>query len=205
MKVSVAERIRRRIHRAGPGAIFLVRDFLDLGSRHAVDETLRRLTQQGMLRRLQQGVYDYPRVSSLLGILVPPDPAQVAAALARRTGNRIFPTEAQVASALGLTTQVQARNVFLTNGGKKRQFKVGEQTIELRPTAARYFPLNQSEAVIQGLRFVGEGNITEQSIQRLKAQLNNRQKAALRRKLPDAPGWMQPALLQIVEKTPENL
>ncbi|MDX1934607.1 MAG: DUF6088 family protein [Capsulimonadales bacterium] len=202
MPKPISEKIRRRILKDGEGSIFLVRDFLDFGTRETVTRILSRLAGEGFIRRLQQGVYEYPRISKLLGKASPPEPGKVAEAVARRTGNRVVPTEAQTANALGLTTQVQARNIYLTDGGKKRRVRVQNQTIELRPTSARYFPRNGSEAIIQGLRFVGEGNITEEMIERMQGELTNRQKAALRRKLPDAPSWMLPALRRIVERKP---
>lgn len=135
-----------------------------------------------------------PRVSRLLGKPVPPDPAQVAQAIARRTGNRIIPTDAQTANRLGLTTQVQAKNVFLTDGGKKRRVTVGNRSIELRPVVVRHFSHNESESVIQGLRFVGESNITNAIIGKLRGELTASQKAALRRKIGNAPEWMRDAL-----------
>jgi hypothetical protein len=196
----IAARVRRRIQKRGPGSLFLVRDFLDLGSPDTIARTLSRLAQEGVLRRLQQGVYEYPRVSAMLGKTVPPDPAQVAAAMARRTGNEVSPSEAHIANALGITTQVPAKNIFRTNGGKTRRVKVGNQTIELRPAAERYFPANDGEAVLQGLRFVGEGNVTEDMVERLQGVLSGRQKAALRRKISDAPVWMRPLLERITKK-----
>ena len=160
--------------------MFLVRDFLDLGRQETITRILSRLATEGLIRRLQQGVYEYPRVSKLLGKVVPPDPAMVAEAMARRTGSQIVPTRAQTANVLGLTTQIQAKNVFLTNSGKPRKVKVGNQTIELRPVASRSFPKNNSESVIQALRFVGEGNITDAIIAKLKAELKTFREPVLR-------------------------
>ena len=204
MAVPIAEKVRRRIQKGEGGTVFLVRDFLDVGTQETISRILSRLAAEGVLRRLRQGLYEYPRMSELLGKTAPPDPDVVAEAIARRTGNKVVPTEAKVANALGLTTQVQAKNIYLTNGGKKRHVKVGDQTIELRPTSARNFPTNRGEALIQGLRFVGEGNVTDEIIEKFQGELAERQKAALRRKLPDAPAWMQPALRRIAERKREK-
>lgn len=43
------------------GGSFTPSDFLDLGSRRAVDLTLHRLIQRKILRRLARGLYEYPR------------------------------------------------------------------------------------------------------------------------------------------------
>ncbi len=195
---SVASQIVERIKAAGQGSIFLVRDFLDLGSRRAVDETLRRLTAEGALRRLSQGVYDFPRVSALLGDEpVPPDPEAVAAALARRMGASVLPTAAQTANALGVSTQVPARNVFRTNGGKARRVTVGNQTIELRPTAPGQFSQSEAGPIIQALRFLGEENVSEDVIRRLRKETTPAQKEVIAREWRTAPGWMHPALREI--------
>jgi predicted transcriptional regulator of viral defense system len=203
MRKPIARQIRQRIHKAGRGSVFLVRDFLDIGSHDTITRTLARLMQEGLIRRLQRGVYDYPRVSALVEKPVPPDPAQVAAALARRTGGEIIPSQAQAANLLGLTTQVPAKNVFQTNGGKTRRVKVGNQTIELRRVSARRFSgsrRDKAEAIIQGLQFVGEGNVTSAIIAKLRGDLSERQKTALRAHMADAPAWMHPALRLIAQK-----
>lgn len=207
----IAKQVRRRIEETEPGAIFLVRDFLDLGSQETITRTLSRLQEDGVIRRLQRGVYDSPRVSVLLGKPVPPDPAQIAAALARRAGGEIIASEARSASLLGLTTQVPAKNVFQTNGGKTRRVQVGDQTVELRRVSARHFAGRRSdatddvthekaEAVIQGLRFIGEGNVTLDILHRVRGELTERQRAALRARLGDAPAWMHPILWQLARQ-----
>lgn len=189
--------MRQRINEAPEETIFLVRDFLDLGSRRAVDESLRRLVREGLIRRLQQGVYDRPRVSELLGEPVPPSPEALAAALARRNGARIAPSLAQTANALGLTTQVPAKSVFRTNGGKARRVRVGNQTIELRPAAPSQFPQSEAGAVVQALRFIGEGNVTPNIVEHLRRELTDAQREALRREWLAAPGWMHSLLQEI--------
>ena len=119
------EQVRRRIKKQEEGSVFLVRDFLDLGRQETITRILSRLASEGLIRRLQQGVYEYPRMSKLLGKVVPPDPAKVAEAMARRTGSQIVPTRAQTANVLGLTTQIgqeclpyQQREATQGQGGK---------------------------------------------------------------------------------------
>jgi len=68
---SVANSVLKRIRVHGRGWVFTPRDFLALGTRRAVDRALVRLTQDKTIRRLAQGLYDYPRVHKKLGILAP--------------------------------------------------------------------------------------------------------------------------------------
>ena len=51
--------------------MFTPTQFLDLGSRAAVDQALSRLAQAGTIRRLALGVYDYPKRHPMLGPLSP--------------------------------------------------------------------------------------------------------------------------------------
>lgn len=204
----IVDRVRRRIKKMESGSIFLVRDFLDIGEQGTITRILARLNEEGTIHRIQRGVYTSPRISTLLGKPIPPTPAQIAVALARRTGGEIIPSPAEAANMLSLTTQVPAKNVFQTNSGKTRRFRVGNQIIELRRVSARHFPKSRSEigsndkteAIIQGLRFVGEGNITAEIIDKVRGELNGRQKAALSETLGDTPAWMHLALRQISRK-----
>ena len=172
-------------------------EFQELGSRAAVDEALSWLANEGIIRRLRRGLYDYPRLHPALGP-VPPDPDLIAAALARKNGSRIQSTGARAANALGLSTQVAARPIYLTDGGR-RTLQVGGQTIEMRHAAPRSLAgAGRIEGtVIQALRHLGQGQIGADIIERLRQTLTAREKAALRREAFSAPGWLVPTLLEV--------
>ena len=197
MKGSAAQKIRQRIEQAGKGTLFLVRDFIDLTTRSNVDVILQRLTKEGMLQRLHHGLYHYPRISTLLGQPVPPTPEEIAMALARRTGIRVSTSQAQTANNWGLTTQVPAKNVFVTNGGKARRLTVGNQSIELRPVTPNHFQDSEAGSLMQALRFVGEGNVTKEMIARLKEELSQSAKEDLYENWQNAPVWMHTILQEI--------
>src|SRR3982751_6857696 len=104
---SIVVRIFDRVKRKGRGAVWSPADFLDLGSRDSIDQSLSRLVRRGQLRRIARGVYAYPVLSPRLGALTPP-PDDVAAALAKAKGGRIQVSGARAANELGLSTQVPA-------------------------------------------------------------------------------------------------
>ena len=60
MAQSIDNMILSRIYGRHRGWVFTPMQFLDLGSRMAVDQTLGRLTKAGIIRRLTRGLYDYP-------------------------------------------------------------------------------------------------------------------------------------------------
>ena len=197
MHKSVHDKLKRQIEKRGPGAVFVTREFLELGSRAAVDEALSRLAREGVIRRLGRGLYDYPRLHPVLGP-VPADPDQIAAALARKTGSRLQSAGGWAANALGLSTQVAARPVYLTDG-RRRTVQVGGQTIELRHVAPRSLAgAGRTEGtVIQALRHLGPEQIDADTVERLRQALTDREKTALRREALSAPGWLVPTLQEI--------
>ena len=197
MHRSVYDKLRRQIEKRLPGAVFVTREFLDLGSRAAVDEALSRLAHEGVIRRLGRGLYDFPRLHPVFGP-VPADPDQIAAALARKTGSRLQSAWGQAANALGLSTQVPARAVYLTDG-RRRSVQVGGQTIELRHAEPRSLAgAGRTEGmVIQALRHLGPEQINAEVIGRLRQTLTAREKAALGREALNAPEWLVPTLQEI--------
>ena len=124
LKTKILSRVRGK----GRGEVYVSKDFLDLGNRAAVDQALSRLVKAGELRRLGRGLFDFPRVNARLGGELSPEPSRVAEAVARKRGGRITPSGAHAANALGLSTQVPGKTVYVTNtsGGS---VKVGRQTI----------------------------------------------------------------------------
>ena len=60
---SVADKIMNRVSDQPTGWVCTPKDFVDLGSRQAVDQALSRLVKAGKLRRVSRGLYDKPRFS----------------------------------------------------------------------------------------------------------------------------------------------
>src|SRR5205085_4621334 len=161
---SIDSRILARIHGWGRGSVFVPGDFLDLGSREAVDVALHRLARKGTIRRLARGVYDFPKQHPVLGPLSP-SAETIARALAGRDRTRLQPAGAYAANVLGLSEQVPARAVFLTDG-PSRIVKIGPMTIQLRQTTPRNMATagRLSGLVIQAFRELGKQHVTPERI-----------------------------------------
>ncbi len=127
---SVSGRIMRRARAGGRGGVFTPSDFLDVGGRAAVDQSLSRLVKSGELRRLARGLYDFPKIHPRLGPLSP-TPDDVARALARETGSRMQIAGERAAVALGLSTQVLAKSTYLTDGPSRRVV-LGKRVVDVR-------------------------------------------------------------------------
>ena len=112
---TIEDKLRNRIYGSGRGSVFTPNDFLDLGGRDAVDKGLSRLTAKETIRRLARGLYEYPREHPEFGVLSP-DIEKVAKALTGKDRIRLQPAGAYATNLLGLSEQVPAKVVFLTDG-----------------------------------------------------------------------------------------
>jgi len=187
---SIDSKILAAIRNRGRGSVFVPSDFLEIGSREAIDITLHRLAKKGTIRRLARGVYDFPKDHPVLGRLAPSVDA-VAEALAGRDRTRLQPAGVYAANALGLSEQVPAKAVFLTDG-PTRTVKVGPTTIQLRRTTARNMAAagRLSGLLIQALRELGEDRITPERRQHLKRTIPARKRRELLTDIRLAPAWM---------------
>lgn len=199
MPQSIDSKILSRIRAKGPGSVHVPANFLDLGSREAVDLALHRFAKNGTLRRLARGVYDSPKRHPALGTLSPSADA-IAKALAERDHARLQPAGAYAANALGLSEQVPAKAVFLTDG-PSRTVRIGSTTIQLRRTTPRNMAAagRLSGLVIQGLRELGKDHITPARINQLKRALPAAKRRELLKDIKLAPAWMHPIFRDLAE------
>jgi hypothetical protein len=196
---TIDSKLKSRIYGHGRGAVFIPNDFLDLGGRDAVDKALSRLTARGVIRRLARGLYEYPREHPELGTLSP-DLEKVAKALAGKHRIRLQPAGAYAANLLGLSEQVPAKIVFLTDG-PSRTVKIGRQEIHLRRTTPRNMAAagRLSGLLMQAFRSLGRQHITRQRLARLKLTLPAKERKQLIKDLPLAPTWMHPFFRELAE------
>ena len=197
---SIDSQIVAAIVRRGRGTVFVPAEFLELGSRETVDIVLHRLARKGTIRRLARGVYDFPKEHPALGPLSPSADA-VANALAGRDRTRLQPAGAYAANALGLTEQVPAKAVFLTDG-PSRTVKIGPTTIQLRRTTAKNMETagRLSGLLIQALRELGKEHVSEARRQHLKRTLPANERRELLKDIRLAPAWMHPIFRELAEE-----
>jgi len=193
---AIAERILGRLRaRRRPVP---TRDFLDLGNRAAVDQSLSRLARAGEIRRIQRGLYDLPRISTLLNQPVTPSPDELVRAWAKNNGLKVVPSGARAANALGLSTQVPAKSVYYTNG-RTQTLKLGPYTVKLLNRGPKTMDVSGRMAplVLQALRHIGRHGAGSEVVRHLQEILSQREKAELMRNLCHAPAWMLPVIREI--------
>ena len=193
----ITSKILQRIKGKGRGAIFAPSDLLDLGSRASVDQTLSRLADQGVIRRLTRGLYDYPKISPRFG-MVQPAVDDVARAIARKDHYVLLVSQAAAANQFGLSTQVPSQPVYMTDGPTRTR-TVGQQVIQFRNTSRKTLvgAGQKSGAVFQALRYVGKDGVTDSVISKLARTLSDKDRDLLVKQSRDVPAWMQPVIQQI--------
>lgn len=187
---SITNNIMKRIHAKRRGWVFAPKDFMDLGSRAAVDQVLSRLVKQGKVRRLGRGLYDYPKQHTLLGNLSP-DTDSIAKVVAAKSSNTVFPSGAMSANLLGLSTQVPAKPVYLTNG-RSRIKKIAGHTITFKHARVPFLDQLSDKAnyLIQALLYFGAAGIDNDIIRRCVSQMDTRDIKSLSGAASLVPGWI---------------
>lgn len=188
--LSIEDKVIGRIYGKGRGYVFTPKQFLALGSRDSVDQALSSLTEKGTIRRIARGLYDYPKNDPLFGI-VAPSPDKIAEALVSVEGSRLQPTGAYAANILGLSEQLPASFVYLTDLDD-RSLTVGNRTIVLRRATPRNMKMagRVSGLVTQAFRHLKKENITPEMISYLSKKLSDREKDILKKDIPFAPAWI---------------
>lgn len=191
--------IRSRIYGHGGGWVFTPKHFQDLGGAAAIDSTLRRLKASGTIRQLARGLYDYPVQDPVLGTVAPSADA-IARALVVRDAIRLQPSGAYAANILGLSEQVPSRVVFLTDG-PARKVKIGKREIILQHTTPRHMATagRKGGTIIQALRYLGKDQIDDRVISTLRRQIDDKDRAGIRRDLIHAPAWIADILRSLTD------
>ncbi|HTU19342.1 MAG TPA: DUF6088 family protein [Gemmataceae bacterium] len=204
--LAVQDQVLGRIRGTGRGKVFTSKDFLDLGSREAVDQALSRLARAREIQRLGRGLYHYPQMNERLGIPLSPDADEIADALARQTGSRIAPSGAVAANRLGLSTQVPAKPVYLTDG-RSRQVRVGNLVFVMRHAPPKELPLGSriSALVFQAIRHLGRSAVDSAAIARLRHSLSPEQKGELLRDARYTTDWIADLVRQVAAEEPETV
>lgn len=187
--------ITRRIRAKQRGWVFTPKDFLDIASVTTVNQILFRLTNDGIIRRLDHGIYDFPKISNTLGFLSP-SADDLAKAISGHY--KIFPSGAAAANYLGLSTQVPAKPTYLTDGPTKTR-KIGNRTITLKHAKLPIKDKINSKVnlLLQALYYLGHRNMDYQLIQQCTKLLDDKDMKDLLKTTSFLPAWLIDIVHQI--------
>ena len=170
------------------GTLLCPSALLHLGSRAAVDQALSRLARKGGLLRVCQGVYVWP-VQTRFGPR-PPAVEKVLASLSTLWGETIVPCGGTAANALGLTTQVPVRSVYLTSG-PNRKLRLGGLAVELRhaPRWQLVAPHRPAGDAVRALAWLGPEEV-EENLETLEHKLSPEDIEELAATRAVMPAWL---------------
>ncbi len=190
--------IEERICNSPRGTIFLTSDFTDLASSDAANKALLRLEEAGLIRRILFGVYEYPEYNAFLGEYIEPAPDKVAHALARKFGWTIVPCGDTALNMLGLSTQVPAAWLYVSDGTYK-EYSYGHTTIKFKRTTNKEISKisYKTALVIQAIKALGKEAITTEIISKIKASTTNEEKSLMFTEAKYATSWVYDIIKEI--------
>lgn len=211
-QLSISSIIQERVDRI-PKLVWTPSDFVDIGSRDAVDKALQRMAKSGRLRRIDRGLYDVPTFNALTKKPTVPDYRSVIDAVARRDKARCVVDGMMAANTLGLTNAVPAKIEVLVDA-RLKPIQLGNQKIVFKHAAPSrlYWAERPGMYLVQALYWLHDvmGSETERSKidSTIRTLLNDEKEGArlvddLRAGLSAMPIWMQDVLREPLDAADE--
>ncbi len=200
---AIENKVISRVYGKGRGWSFSRIDFSDLGSIDTIDKSLSRLTQEGRIRRVMRGLYDYPKYSELLGKELSPDMDQVARALARKFGWTIQVSGNTALNILGLSTQVPARFVYLSDG-RSCKYQVGKQELRFKKASLKDIGLKYGESalLVQAIKALDKKALTKKEQATIRKYFNDKDQAKILKDTRYVTSWVYEEIKTIFRDSP---
>jgi hypothetical protein len=196
----IDEAILRSIRARRSGSVFSAKQFGGIGKGAAVRQALSRLAKAEKIRRIRQGLYDLPRKHPIIGQTAP-DPMAAVRAMMEGSHAQWQVSGAYAANLLGLSEQVPARIVILTDGVRRR-VSLGKLTLTFRRAAPRNLLGAGSPAglVIQALRHLRAEGMDEARLSELRSMQDQSTRDELAELTPKLAAWMQPLVKRLTQE-----
>jgi len=188
----LVETILEKVNALPEGTPISAKMLLHLGTRAAIDQSLSRLVRRGKLLRAGRGLYVSP-VKSRFGSHAP-SVQRLVEELSAQRGETIVPSGATSANALGLTTQVPTRTVYLTSG-RNRKLMLGKQVVHLQHVPSWQLTLAKEPAgeIVRALAWAGPERVQE-VLKEIDAKVHRSELQKINQHISLFPGWMASAL-----------
>jgi hypothetical protein len=173
-------------------------DLLARVSRQQADSALSELVKQGKIRRVARGIYDYPSYSEWLKKELSPNIDQVARAYARKFNWRIEASGETALNLLGLSTQVPATYVYLSDGPNRRYDVMGV-TLVFKKSALKNigFKHRESALIVQALRALGKDHIPKHVKEKIRQQIPLKQQEKILKDTQSTTTWVFEVIKEI--------
>ena len=197
-RVNYFEQILSRIESMAKGEVFIISDFSDLADEATVRKALSRLEEDGKIRRIMRGVYENPKFNDFLGEYVKPHPDKIAKALARNYGWTIVPCGDTALNMLGLSTQVPAVWLYVSDGNY-REYTCGNFVIQFKRTTNKEISniSFKTALVIQAIKALGKDKITDDVIEKIRSLTTDEEKEQMFVEAKYATAWIYDVIKEI--------
>ena len=196
---SVHNQIKNIVLKKRKGTIVFAEDFKKIGAGGTIRVSLFRLCKEGVLIRLANGIFLYPKIDKKFGLgVVYPSIFEIANEIAKREKSRLIPTGVYAMNRLGLSTQVPAKVIFLTDGAP-RTIKIGRKaTIKFQKTTAKNlaFKGKITQLVCSALKEIGKDNVTDKQLQKIAQALSLESNKIIEHDAELAPEWISKIILR---------
>jgi predicted transcriptional regulator of viral defense system len=197
---SINNQIEIEIENSRKGKILFAEEFKKFGSAEVVRITLFRLCKKGLIIRLSPGIYLYPKRDKDGGIFYP-SIQDVIKQIAKRDKARIIPAGLYALNALGLSTQVPMRFVFLSDGAA-RTVKIGKVSITFKKTAPKNISYKSKvcSLVVSALKEIGKGNVDADELAKIHKALSHETAEKMMHDALLAPQWISDILTNYLKR-----
>lgn len=186
----------------GRGWAFSSSDLIKKFDRQQIDSTLSDLTKNKKIRRIARGIYDYPKYSDFLQKELSPDIDQVARAYARKFNWRIEVSGDSALNLLNLSTQIQAKYIYLSDGPNKSYKIVDNIILEFKKSSLKDigFKYRESSLIVQSLKALGKEHVTSKTIHKIKEQVHPKMYEKILKDTQSTTGWVYETIKQICKE-----
>ena len=196
---NIKNTVMKSISESQPHSIFFIADYAELGATETIRKILHEATITGILEKAGHGIYIKPKVSRFGKVPVPLE--KIAKAIAERDKCEILPTGSTAANLIGLSSQVPMNLSYITTGST-RTLNIGERKISFRHASPKNFAAKGRviPMLTQGIREVGEGNISGAENEAIRRFIDKQQDPYLLEDMQLAPAWIQKIIKKLMER-----
>lgn len=194
--MTVQEQIEARVKEAETGTLFFVNDFSEFDNVYA-SKLLSLMASYNVLERLAKGIYYKPVVTDFGNVY--PSTEKIVKAIAEHEHAEILPTGEAALNALGMSTQVPLKAVYLTTGSP-RVITIGTKQIQLKRRSPRMYAYKSRLMPILELamKAKGQANIDEAELSRIRELLKkSNEQDVIYADLGNAPVWIRKMMRQL--------
>ena len=188
---SILSEIKKEIQNAKIGTVFVPIDFALITDKKTASVSLSRLEKEKIVLKIMRGIYYKAEYNDFLDEYVAPQADAVAHALSRNYGWTIVPCGDTVLNLLGLSTQIPAAWVYVSDGPYK-EYTYNQTTIKFKRTTNKEISkLSYKTAlVVQALKALGNDSINDSVITKLKNTLTEEEKKTMLMEAKAVTSWI---------------